>query len=94
MQRNYIPILLILVVCLVLASSVPAAASNNYRLDWMVPLSGGGGVASSIGYAINYTIGQSVIGEATSPAYSSGIGYWYGVIRNWVIMLPEIFRNR
>ena len=60
----------------------------------MVPLSGsGGGQASSAHYALNYTLGQSVVGAASSESYSGSLGYWYQEVRNWLIMLPQLFRD-
>ena len=52
MRYTRILILLGLAACLVFVSSALAASSENYRIDWMVPLSGsGGGQASSAHYA-------------------------------------------
>jgi hypothetical protein len=80
-------ILLTLVALLLFAGSALAIFSDNYRLDWLTPLTGGGGgPASSEHYAVNFTVGQTVIGASTSENYGAGLGYWYG-------LLSYIFRN-
>ena len=87
--------LLILFLLLLWASSALAMSSPNYRLDWFTPMTGGGGgVASSAHYAVNFTVGQTVVGASTSEHYGSGLGYWYGlltdILRNF---LPLVTRN-
>ncbi len=94
MRTTRILLLLGLAACLVFASSVSADSSENYRIDWMVPLSGaGGGPASSTHYAVNYTLGQSVVGASASEGYTGTLGYWYQQVHDWLIMLPVIFRD-
>ena len=94
MQRIRILIFLGLVLCLIFASGALAASSENYRIDWMAPLSGaGGGQASSAHYAVNYTIGQSVVGAASSASYSGTLGYWYRQVSDWLVRLPQLFRR-
>ena len=44
MRYTRILLLLGLATCLVFASSALADSSENYRIDWMVPLSGAGGL--------------------------------------------------
>ncbi len=93
---RYIRILLLLglAACLVFASSASADSSENYRIDWMVPLSGaGGGPASSAHYAVNFTIGQAVVGQAASQGYAASLGYWYQEVTDWLIRLPAVFRD-
>ena len=86
-------ILLTLAVLLLLTSSVLAMFSTNYRLDWFTPLTGGGGGASnSTNYAVNFTVGQSVIGTSSSIHYGGCMGYWCG-IREYRVFLPLVLRN-
>ena len=87
--------LLILVLLLFWASSALAMSSPNYRLDWFTPMTGGGGgVASSAHYAVNFTVGQTVVGASTSEHYGSGLGYWYGLLVNILRnFLPLVTRN-
>lgn len=70
--------------------------SENYRLDWFTPLTGGGGgPASSAHYAVNLTVGQAAIGSSDSTHYWVGLGYWYGVDVDvgHRIYLPLVLRN-
>lgn len=86
----------ILATCLVLlllTGSALAMSSANYKLDWFVPLTGGGGgPAKSANYAINFTVGQSAIGLSSSANYRAGLGYWYGIVQ-YRIYLPLTLRN-
>ena len=64
-----------------------AMSSPNFRLDWFTPMTGaGGGLASSVNYAVNFTVGQTVVGASASENFGSGLGYWYG-------LLSELIRN-
>ena len=73
-------ITLIVIVLLLLGGSALAMSSANYALDWFVPLTGaGGGAVSSANYAADFTVGQVVIGAASSANYTAGLGYWHGV---------------
>lgn len=93
MMRRVV-ILLALVVVLLLAGRALAMSSANYRLDWFVPLTGGGGgPASSAHYAINFTVGQSAIGMASSSNYGGCLGYWCGAAVEYRIYLPLVLRN-
>jgi hypothetical protein len=88
-----VAIILTLVLLLLLVSSVQAMNSANFALDWMIPLtSGGGGAVASSNYAIQYSVGQSAIGETDSTNYGTNMGYWQNFItylRTWV---PVIFK--
>jgi hypothetical protein len=51
--------------------------STHYRLDWYTPLTtGGGGVASSPNYQVEFTTGQAAVINAGSTNYQAGLGYW------------------
>ena len=83
-----------LVALLLLAGSALAMESDNYKLDWFTPLTGsGGGAASSANYAINFTIGQTVIGTSDSASYEGCLGYWCGRAAEHKIYLPLVLRN-
>ena len=70
-------VLLTLILLLLLVNAVQAMGSANYSLDWMVPFtSAGGGTAESTNYSINYTVGQTVIGESHSTNFGMHLGYW------------------
>jgi len=84
----------VLVVSLLIVSQALALSSPNYHLDWFTPMTGGGGgLASSVHYTVNFTIGQTVVGGSTSQHYASGLGYWYGLlldaIRNFLPLVMK-----
>ena len=86
-------ILLTVLVLLLLASNAGAMSSANYKLDWFTPLTGGGGgPASSTNYAVNFTIGQTVVGASSSASYQVGLGYWYGVAQQFKVYLPIVLK--
>ena len=86
-------ILFTLLLILLLAHGVQAMSSANFALDWFTPLtSGGGGPTSSANYAANFTIGQTTIGASSSPNYSTGLGYWYGIFQQFRIRLPLVVK--
>lgn len=90
-----IMILLLLVAMLLMASTSLAISSPNFHLDWFTPMTGGGGgPASSTQYAINFTVGQTVVGASASEHYGSGLGYWYGLL-SYIIhnFLPLVMKN-
>ena len=92
---NRIMILLLLVAMLLMASTSLAISSPNFHLDWFTPMTGGGGgPASSTQYAINFTVGQTVVGASASEHYGSGLGYWYGLL-SYIIhnFLPLVMKN-
>ena len=87
-------IFLALVALLLLAGVALAMDSEHYRLDWFTPLtSGGGGPASSTNYAVNFTVGQSVVGTSDGTDYGSCLGYWCGTAVEHRIFLPLVLRN-
>ncbi len=83
--------LLLLLLTTVVVQSVAAMASPNYKLDWFLPLTGGGGAASSSHFAINYTVGQTVVGHSSSAHFTTGLGFWAG-IWSWFMRLPLLFK--
>ncbi len=48
-----------------------------YEIPWQ-SINAGGDDLSSTNYRMLFSVGQSVIGYATSDNYEAGIGYWYG----------------
>jgi hypothetical protein len=89
-----IAILLTLAALLLLAGRALAMSSDHYRLDWFVPLTGGGGgLAGSAHYAVNFTVGQSVIGSFSGTNYSGCLGYWCGAAAQYRVYLPLVLRN-
>ncbi len=49
----------------------------DYDIPWQ-SINAGGDDLSSDNYRMMFSVGQSVIGHATSDNYEAGIGYWYG----------------
>jgi hypothetical protein len=90
-KRGWIFLVIALIAVFLFATSAQAMNSTNYKLDWMVPLSGGGGHASSTNYAIDLTVGQTAVGNASSTNYGAGLGFWTAVWK-WIINLPLLFK--
>ena len=74
-RKLLLPLLLLL---LALATSTALAmGSDNFRLDWFVPItSGGGGVASSPHFTADISVGQVAVTNAASLHYRANLGYW------------------
>lgn len=97
MKRRALPLALVIVL-LLLAGRALAMSSANFRLDWFVPLTGGGGgPMQSTNYAVNFTVGQSAVGTSTSTNYGGCLGYWCGITgavgAHYRIYLPLVLRN-
>lgn len=93
MKRKPLLMLLMVLLCaLWLAQGALAMSSTNYRLDWYTPLTSSGGPASSTNYAGNFSVGQSVIGYASSTGYTAGLGYWYGAAGGYKVYLPVVLK--
>jgi hypothetical protein len=93
-ERKSIVIAGALLCALLLGRMALAMSSDNYRLDWFTPVSGsGGGSASSDHYAVNFTVGQTVIGTSDSSNYEGCLGYWCGGAARYRIYLPLVLRS-
>ena len=84
--------LLMLLGLLLFAGRALAMSSTNYRLDWFAPLTSSGGPAGSTHYAGDFSVGQSVVGHASSTGYTAGLGYWYGAAGGYQVYLPIVLR--
>jgi hypothetical protein len=96
MKSKHKILLAIALVCtLLFVGHAVAMSSANFRLDWFTPLTGGGGgPISSTNYKINYTLGQTAIGTASSTHFKVGLGFWYGVdVASSFIYLPLVLKN-
>lgn len=91
-KRRILPLLLGALCLFLIAHSVLAMSSTNYRLDWFTPLTGSGGPASSTNYTVNVTVGQTAIGLSASTSYAGCLGYACdsGASR---LYLPLVIRN-
>lgn len=86
-------IYLTLVLLLLLAQAAQAMSSENYALDWMIPLTSGGGAhASSSHYRIDYSVGQTTVGQANSANFATRLGFWQRFAQYMHLWLPSIFR--
>jgi hypothetical protein len=86
-------ILLSLLLILWFASTTQAMSLLNYSLDWMIPLtSGGGGDVTSTNYAINYSVGQTAIGDSQSTNFNTQLGFRQTVMYYLHQWLPAIFK--
>jgi hypothetical protein len=87
-------IILLLIILFLWTGSALAMSSQNYRLDWFTPMTGGGGPVSSVHYTVNFIAGQTVIGASASEHYGSGLGYWYGLLSEFIRnFLPMVMKN-
>jgi hypothetical protein len=84
---------LVLILCLLIVGGALAGASDSYRIDWLAPLTGSGGSASSTNYAVSYTVGQSVRGTSASDSHAVCTGFWCEVLSAIKIYLPVILKN-
>ena len=87
-------VLIALMALLFLTANAQAISSTNSRSpDWFVPLTGGGGgPAASATYAVNFTVGQTVVGSMASANYSLELGFWADNGPSPIYM-PLILRN-
>lgn len=94
MGKRRLKVLAAVLLCLVVMGvGVLAMASTNYRLDWLVPLTGGGGgKVSSTHYVANVTVGQTAIGAVSSTNYRGSLGYWGGIGGSYYVNLPLVRR--
>lgn len=92
-KRTLIVIAGALLCGLLLAGVALAMDSEHYRLDWFTPATGSGGSASSDHYAVNFTVGQSVIGASDSTDYNACLGYWCETAVEHRVYLPLVLRN-
>jgi hypothetical protein len=83
---------LVLLALTLLATSAQAMSSTNYKLEWYVPMTGGGGAAASANYAVNFTVGQTAVGNMASANYSLELGFWAGIGPS-PVYLPLILNN-
>ena len=85
---------LVVALLLLAGNALAGMSSANYRLDWYVVLTGGGGgPTDSTNYAANFTIGQTAKGSSSSTNYAAGLGYWYGAAVEYRIYLPLVMKD-
>jgi hypothetical protein len=88
--------LLLLLLVLLLVNAAQAGASASYVLDWVIPLtSGGGGKTASASYTLNYSVGQTAVSAMASTGYGMQLGFWQTFLQNLAnlyIWLPVILK--
>jgi hypothetical protein len=90
-----IALLLAILAGLLVASGALAMSSANFRLDWFVPLSGGGSPErASANYAAYVTYGQSAIRSGASANYQAGLGFWHGILEADIEPPPPLFTTQ
>ena len=62
---------------LILILLATLASAQTYQIDWYV-IGSGGGTAESDNYRISGTIGQPIVGAASSENYTLESGFWVG----------------
>jgi hypothetical protein len=83
---------MIALLCGLLAvSTAMAMDSDNFAIEWDV-LGGGEVPSASDNFAVNGTIGQTVIGASDSVSYAACLGYWCGAAVEHSIYLPLVLR--
>ncbi len=92
MNTRWLLITFLLLLLLVAALPAGAMQSPAYKLDWLLPLTGGGGSLASPHFSVHLTDGQSVIGAESSPNFRDCLGFWCGAGGEYYIMLPLITR--
>jgi hypothetical protein len=84
----------LLAICflLFLAGGMALAAPTAGEIEWSF-LGGSGGRVASSGYVLEGTLGQPVVGQASSQSSTLCAGFWCGVSQQHTIYLPLIMRE-
>jgi hypothetical protein len=93
MKRKIILVLCVLL--LLMVQGAQAMSSTNFRVDWSNRLTGSGGPASSPGYKVNFTVGQTVSGVSSNPLNKVQWGYWAAVepgSQQFFLYMPVIMK--
>ena len=69
-----------------------ALANVGPTVDWWV-IGGGGGHAEAGAYALDGTIGQAMVGVASSGSSELCAGFWCGAAAVYKTYLPLVVRN-
>jgi hypothetical protein len=68
-------------------------AASDYQINWWTVDGGGGSSQSADGqYTLTGTIGQPDTGSTSGNGYTLNGGFWHGVIREFIILLPFVNR--
>ncbi len=69
-----------------------ALASNGASVEWSV-VGGGGGRAEAGSYAVEGTVGQPVVGSATTNSSEVCSGFWCGATVEYNLYLPLVSKK-
>ncbi len=90
-KQRLVAITVALLLTFLIAHNALAMSSTNYRVEWlMAGTGGGGGAVTSTNYAVRFTVGQPSTGSITSPSYQGTLGYWHIIFAR--TYLPLIMR--
>ena len=90
-KKRLLLILAVMLFAFVFGEGIQAMESDNYAVNWMVPLTNGGGIKSaSTNYSAHLTIGQTVAVGSSSANYTAGTGFWYGLYNESYIYIPLV----
>jgi hypothetical protein len=94
-KTRLIPITLLALLLLLLASGALAASTAQYAVDWQVLSAGGAPAASSSGHvSMNGTLGQTAIGPSSGSQASLWAGFWYSIKQAVLdFFLPIVLRG-
>jgi len=98
-RKKHLLLFLTALLSLILVTTALAMSSASFRLDWYVPLSGGGRIGStSDSYGADLTYGQTAVRSGSSASYRAGLGFWHGIIDTnipitFLTQLPMLFKN-
>ncbi|MBN1813526.1 MAG: hypothetical protein JXA14_16935 [Anaerolineae bacterium] len=90
MRAKIVVAVSLLVALLLLAGE--ALAANGYEIVRNV-IGGGGEHAENAPYALDGTVGQSVVGQASQTPYDLCAGFWCGMRAEYSVYLPLVLHN-
>jgi len=66
---------------------------SNYSLSWLTPLTtSNGGTMISEYYGLEFSLGQTAIGKASSANTKASLGYWAGLANLFRLSMPILTR--
>ena len=66
---------------------------SNYSLSWFTPLTtSSGGTMISAHYGLEFSLGQTTIGKASSANTKASLGYWAGLADLFRLSMPILTR--
>lgn len=83
--------ILLISAALLLLTSVALANGPPSLVRWVI--GGGGGHAETPPYALDFTLGQSVVGVVSSSPYELCLGFWCETAAEYGVYLPLLLRN-